>query len=72
MSDSGQPRRTIERERFQRPGDTRFGASRFEDRLAEKRVAEICDGMLRRLTELQTGEDGTGLPGRKGWRRPQD
>jgi len=67
LSDSVQPRRrpTIEGERFRRPSHARFGAEGFEDRRAEKRVAEICDGILRRLTELQSGEMETGLPGRK-------
>ncbi len=74
MSGSVQPRRksTIEEERFRRPSHARFGASRFEDRRAEKRVAEICDGILRRLTELQSGETGTGLPRTKSWRRRPD
>ncbi|MGA8905942.1 MAG: hypothetical protein WB661_13150 [Candidatus Bathyarchaeia archaeon] len=71
MSDRVQPRRrpTLGEERFSRPRHARFGAEGFEDRRAEERVAEICDGILRRLAELQSGETETGLPGRKR-RRP--
>jgi len=60
-----QPRgRSIEGERFPSPSH-----ARFEDRRAEKRVAEICDGILRRLSELQSGEMEKGLPGRRSLRR---
>jgi hypothetical protein len=66
LSDRVQPRgrSSVEGERSPRPSD-----SRFEDRRAEERVAEICDGILRRLTELQSGEMETGLPGRRRLRR---
>jgi len=58
----------IPEEVFRRSHPTRFGGER-EDRRAEKRVAEICDGILRRLSELQSGELETGLPGRRSWKR---
>jgi len=58
VSDRLQPPRrpNAKEERAGSLSSGRLGAVEVDDRLAENRVLEICDSILRKLAELQSGE----------------